>query len=119
MYSITEPLKPPNPLKSTKTTPTLFILLCLNHKTRYYPNTKRDFSLYSKPLILANSEATRLLLQPLTLNAGPLTNALEEYPLALLLPLITLSLRVPKSRRSSNISSTSIRADLRPSYARW
>jgi hypothetical protein len=39
---------------------------------------KRDFNLPSRPIISANSKATRLLLRPLTLNARPLINALVE-----------------------------------------
>jgi hypothetical protein len=73
-------------LKHTKTNTTFFILLCLNYATRYYLNTKVDFSLLCKLLILANSKATKLLLLPLTLNARLLTNALEEYLSTLILP---------------------------------
>ena len=72
MYSTIEL---PNPLNCPKyAKPLLFILypLCLNHLTRYYLNIKGDFSLPFKPINLANSEATRLLLRPLTSNAKSL-----------------------------------------------
>ena len=54
--------------------PLLFILypLCLNHLIYYYLNIKGDFNLPSKPINLANSEATGLLLKSLTSNAGSL-----------------------------------------------
>ena len=54
--------------------PLLFILypLCLNYLTRYYLNINGDFSLFFKPINLANSKAIRLLLRPLILNTGSL-----------------------------------------------
>ena len=54
--------------------PLLFILylLCLNYLTHYYLNIKGDFSLPSKPINLANSEAIGLLLRPLILNTRSL-----------------------------------------------
>ena len=72
MYSTIELLNLSNCPKYAK--PLLFILypLCLNHLTRYYLNIKGDFSLPSKPINLANSEATGLLLRPLILNTGSL-----------------------------------------------
>ena len=72
MYSIIELSNLLNCLKYAK--PLLFILypLCLNHLTRYYLNIKGDFSLPFKPINLANSEATGLLLRPLILNARSL-----------------------------------------------
>ena len=75
MYST---IKLPNPSNCPKyAKPLLFILhpLCLNHLTRYYLNIKGDFSLPSKPINLANSEATRLLLSPLTSNIESLIYA--------------------------------------------
>ena len=70
MYFTIELPNPSNCPKYAK--PLLFILypLCLNHLTRYYLNIKGDFSLPFKPINLANSEVTRLLLRPLILNAG-------------------------------------------------
>ena len=59
-------IKLPNPSNCPKyAKPLLFILhpLCLNHLTRYYLNIKGDFSLPSKPINLANSKATRLLIR--------------------------------------------------------
>ena len=48
-------------------------------------NMKGDFSLPSKLIDLAISEATGLLLRPSTSNAGSSINALEEYRSALIL----------------------------------
>ena len=75
MYSTIELPNPLNYLKYAK--PLLFVLypLYLNHLTRYYLNIKGDFSLPSKPINLANSEATRLLLRFLTSNTRSLIYA--------------------------------------------
>ena len=72
MYSTIELLNLSNCPKYAK--PLLFILypLCLNYLTRYYLNIKGDFNLPSKPINLANSKATRLLLRSLILNAESL-----------------------------------------------
>jgi hypothetical protein len=65
-----------------------------------------------------NSEATRLLLKPLTLNAERYLIALKDYSFAQKLPLTARSLLQLSSRRSSGIYSTLNREDLRPSCAR-
>jgi hypothetical protein len=117
-YSTTEPVKPPNWSKYAKTTTIFFALLCLSHKTHYRSNTKGDFRLPYRPIVLAISEVTRLLLEHLTLNNNDYLNALEESLFALKLCLTALSLHVLKSKPLSNISLTLIREDLRPSCAR-
>jgi hypothetical protein len=117
-YSITEPVKSPNWSKYAKTTTTFFALLCLNHKTRYRSNTKGDFRLPYRPIVLAISKATRLLLEHLTLNNNNYLNALEESLFALKLCLTALNLYTLKSKQLSNISLTLICEDLRPSCAR-
>jgi hypothetical protein len=89
-----------------------------NYKTRYRSNTKGDFRLPYRPIILAISKVTRLLLKHLTLNNNNYLNALEESLFALKLYLTALSLHVLKSKLLSNISLTLIREDLRPSCAR-
>jgi hypothetical protein len=117
-YSITEPVKSPNWSKYAKTTTTFFALLCLNHKTRYRSNTKGDFRLPYRPIVLAISEATGLLLEHLTLNNNDYLNAPEESLFALKLCPTALNLHALKSKQLSNISLTSIREDLRPGCAR-
>jgi hypothetical protein len=71
-----------------------------------------------RPIILAISKATRLLLKHLTLNTNNYLNALEESLFALELYLTALNLHALKSKQLSNISLTLIREDLRPSCAR-
>jgi hypothetical protein len=61
-------------------------------------NTKADFSLPLQLLILVNSEATALLLQPLTLNAALLITAPEESLSASKFHPPIASLRSPKSK---------------------
>jgi hypothetical protein len=67
-----------------------------------------------RPIILAISKVTRLLLEHLTSNNNDYLNALEESLFALKLCLTALSLHVLKSKLLSNISLTLIREDLRP-----
>jgi hypothetical protein len=71
-----------------------------------------------RPIILAISKVTRLLLKHLTLNNNDYLKALEESLFALKLCLIALSLHVLKSKLLSNIFLTLICEDLRPSCAR-
>jgi hypothetical protein len=66
-----------------------------------------------RPIILAISKVTRLLLKHLTLNNNNYLNALEESLFALKLYLTALSLHVLKSKLLSNIFLTLIREDLR------
>ena len=118
-YSTTESAKPPKAPKYAKTTTTLSTLSCLNHTTRYYFNTKGDFSLPLKPTNLDNFEAAGLLLRPLTLNARLLINALTESYSAPKLPLTALSSPATKSKQLFKISLTLIREDSRPGCVRW
>jgi hypothetical protein len=74
------------------------VLLCLNYKTRYYSNIKGDFRLPYRPIILAISKATRLLLKHLILNNNNYLNALEESLFALKLYLTALNLHALKSK---------------------
>jgi hypothetical protein len=67
-----------------------------------------------RPIVLAISKVTRLLLKHLTLNNNDYLNALEESLFALKLYLTALSLHVLKSKLLSNISLTLICEDLRP-----
>jgi hypothetical protein len=78
MYSTTKLPTLLNCLESLSITNLYYVSLYLNYLTCYYFNIKKAFNLPSKPIILANSKATRLLLKPLTLNARPLINALVE-----------------------------------------
>jgi hypothetical protein len=71
-----------------------------------------------RPIILAISKVTRLLLKHLTLNNNNYLNALEESLFALKLYLIALSLYILKSKLLSNIFLTLICENLRPSCAR-
>jgi hypothetical protein len=71
-----------------------------------------------RPIILAISEVTRLLLKHSTSNNNDYLNALEESLFALKLYLTALSLHVLKSKLLSNIFLTSIREDLRPGCAK-
>jgi hypothetical protein len=71
-----------------------------------------------RPIILAISKVTRLLLKHLTSNNNNYLNALEESLFALKLYLTALSLHVLKSKLLSNISLTLICEDLRPSCAK-
>jgi hypothetical protein len=71
-----------------------------------------------RPIVLAISKVTRLLLKHSTSNNNNYLNALEESLFALKLYLTALSLHVLKSKLLSNISLTSIREDLRPSCAK-
>jgi hypothetical protein len=87
-------------------------------KTRYYSNTKRDFRLLYRPIILAISKVTRLLLKHLTLNNNNYLNALEKSLFTLKLYLTAVSLFALKSKQLSNIFLTLIREDLRLSCAR-
>jgi hypothetical protein len=100
------------------TTTIFFALLCLNHKARYCSNTKGDFRLPYRPIVLAIPEVIGLLLEHSTLNNNNYLNAPEESLFALKLYLTALSLHVLKSKQLSNISLTLIREDLRPSCAR-
>jgi hypothetical protein len=59
---------------------------------------KEGFSLPFKPLIPANSEATALLLRPLTSNTIPSLNAPEEHPSAHKLLLIVRKLTLTKEQ---------------------
>jgi hypothetical protein len=85
---------------------------------RYYSNIKRDFRLPYRPIILAISKATRLLLKHLTLNNNNYLNALEESLFALKLYLTALNLHALKSKQLSNIFLTLICKALRSSCAR-
>jgi hypothetical protein len=71
-----------------------------------------------KPIILAISKATRLLLKHLTLNNNNYLNALEKSLFVLKLYLTALNLHALKSKQLSNILLTLIREALRSSYAR-
>jgi hypothetical protein len=71
-----------------------------------------------RPIILAISKVTRLLLKHLTLNNNNYLNALEESLFTLKLYLTALSLHVLKSKLLSNISLTLICEDLRSSCAK-
>ena len=105
-------------LKLAKTSTTLLILLYLNNVTRYYSSTKGEFSLLSKLSKTANSEANELLRAPLILSNKFSLNALKKYYLFLNEYLTVVNLRLPKSKRLSDISSTLIREDSRPGYTR-
>jgi hypothetical protein len=71
-----------------------------------------------RPIILAISKVTRLLLKHLTLNNNNYLNALEESLFALKLYLTALSLHVLKSKLLSNIFLTLICKNLRSSCAK-
>jgi hypothetical protein len=71
-----------------------------------------------RPIILAISEVTRLLLKHSTLNNNNYLNALEKSLFALKLYLTALSLHVLKSKQLSNIFLTLILEDLRSSCVR-
>jgi hypothetical protein len=71
-----------------------------------------------KLIKLVNSEATRLLLKLLTLNAEHYLIALKDYSFAQKLPLTARSLLQLSSRRSSSIYLTLNCEDLRPGYTR-
>jgi hypothetical protein len=71
-----------------------------------------------RPIILAISKVTRLLLKHLTLSNNNYLNVLEESLFTLKLYLTALSLHVLKSKLLPNISLTLIREDLRSSCAK-
>jgi hypothetical protein len=72
-----------------------------------------------RPIILAISKVTSLLLKHLTLNNNNYLNALEKFLFALKLYLTALSLHVLKSKLLSNIFLTLICEDLRLSCAKY
>src|SRR3954470_21245434 len=113
-YSTSEPDKPPNRTEFLGTTTFPIILSCLNQITRYYRNTKGDFSLPFPLIILVNSKAIKRLLVPLTLSTRFSLNALKESYFNLKHHLIAISLLRLKSRQSYNIFLILIREDLRP-----
>jgi hypothetical protein len=98
--------------KYAKTTTILSALLCFNHKPGYCSNTKEDFSLPYRPIVLASPEATGLLFTHLTSNNKDYPNALEESLFALKLSRMAQA-HTPKSRQLFDISSDLVPKDLR------
>jgi hypothetical protein len=115
---VTKPNKLLNLTKSAKTSTPLFILLCLNYITRYYCNTKREFSLLYKLIFLVSLKATRLLRVHLILNTISSLNILKKSPSAQKLYLTALSSQALKSKQLSDIFLTLICENLHPSYVR-
>jgi hypothetical protein len=118
-YSTTEPATPPSRPLFLGTTNFLLIKQCLNNTTQLLFKRKADLILPFKPILLANLRAYDALQQLSTLHTrGSLIDSTESLH-ALKLNQIARSSQQLKSRRLSDISSTLIREDSRPGYARW